>query len=144
MRNKIKLLLASCLVAFFAGNVGQTAELVMFESGSCDWCEAWHEEIGVIYGNTEEAHIAPLRRVDIEGPVPEDLSDIRGIRYTPTFVLMQDGREVGRIMGYPGEDFFWGLLNVELAKLRPEDRDCVEPPNGEVSNEKTDEGIVDC
>jgi hypothetical protein len=31
-------------------------------------------------------------------------------RFTPTFVLVADGREVGRITGYPGEDFFWGLL----------------------------------
>ena len=32
------------------------------------------------------------------------------VRYTPTFVLMRDGREVGRITGYPGEAHFWGLL----------------------------------
>jgi hypothetical protein len=32
------------------------------------------------------------------------------VRFTPTFVLVDEGREIGRIEGYPGEDFFWGLL----------------------------------
>jgi hypothetical protein len=96
------------------------AELVMFESDICEWCEKWHEEVGVIYAKTDEARLAPLRRVDIYDPVPEDLKHLKAAHYTPTFVLMQDGKEVGRILGYPGEDFFWGLLAEELNKLKPE------------------------
>ena len=34
-------------------------------------------------------------------------SSTRPIRYTPTFVLAEDGKEVGRIEGYPGDEFFW-------------------------------------
>ena len=26
--------------------------------------------------------------------------------------LIENGKEVGRLEGYPGEDFFWGLLTV--------------------------------
>lgn len=37
--------------------------------------------------------------------------------YTPTFILLEDGQEVGRIEGYPGEGFFWGLLGKMLEKL---------------------------
>ena len=40
------------------------------------------------------------------------------IRFTPTFVLVDDGREIGRIEGYPGEDFFWGLLERLLLQHR--------------------------
>ncbi len=89
----------------------------MFESPACPWCEAWDEEVGVIYGLTDEARIAPLRRVDVDDPLPEDLAGIRAVVYTPTFVLVEDGEEVGRILGYPGEAFFWGLLGIELGKL---------------------------
>ena len=32
------------------------------------------------------------------------------IRYTPTFVLVEDGQEKARIEGYPGEFFFWPRL----------------------------------
>ncbi len=98
----------------------RAAELVMFESEYCEWCERWHEEIGPIYPKTWEGRVAPLRRVDVDEEWPEDLKSIRGIRYTPTFVLMEDGREVGRLVGYPGEDFFWPLLDDLLAKLPPE------------------------
>jgi len=36
--------------------------------------------------------------------------------FTPTFVLMGDGVEVGRMEGYAGEDFFWGLLGRMLSQ----------------------------
>ncbi len=93
------------------------AELVMFESTACEWCATWDEEIAPIYPRTPESRRAPLRRVDIHDPRPPDLASIGGILYTPTFVLVQDGVEVGRITGYPGEDFFWGLLASLIERL---------------------------
>jgi hypothetical protein len=41
------------------------------------------------------------------------------IIYTPTFVLADNGREVGRIEGYPGDAFFWGLLESLLEHTPP-------------------------
>ena len=43
---------------------------------------------------------------------------------TVKVVLMEDGKELGRIEGYPGEDFFWGLMKrlVELLPVRHEMR----------------------
>lgn len=96
----------------------RAAELVMFESAICEWCDAWHAEIGPIYPKTDEGKRAPLRTVDIRDPRPRGLVDIEGVRFTPTFVLLDDGgQEVGRINGYPGEDFFWGLLGELIAKI---------------------------
>ena len=40
--------------------------------------------------------------------------------YTPTLVLMDGGREVGRIVGYPGADLFWGLLGELFQRLPAE------------------------
>ncbi|MAO57605.1 MAG: hypothetical protein CMM61_18200 [Rhodospirillaceae bacterium] len=96
----------------------RAAELIMFESVTCTWCEKFDAEVGVVYGNTSEARCAPLRRVDVHDPRPGDLTFIKGVLYTPTFVLVEDGREIGRLTGYPGEDFFWSLLGVELKKLK--------------------------
>ncbi len=95
----------------------RAAELVMFEQQACEWCAMWNEEIGPAYPKTEEGRRAPLRRVDIHAPMPDDLADIHPGRFTPTFVLVDDGEEIGRIRGYPGEDFFWGLLGQLLEKL---------------------------
>jgi hypothetical protein len=42
-----------------------------------------------------------------------------GVTITPTLALAEDGREIGRIVGYPGEDFFYGLLaNLLKSKQR--------------------------
>jgi hypothetical protein len=95
----------------------RAAELVMFENAYCPWCATFHHEIGAIYPKTDEGKRAPLRRVDTDKPIPPDLAFIERERLTPLFVLIDQGREVGRIRGYPGEDHFWGLLGVLLKRL---------------------------
>ena len=68
-------------------------------------------------GGDTEGKQAPLRRVDIHDDMPEDLLEIAPVIYTPTFVLLHEGVEIGRIKGYPGEDFFWGMLDQLIKKL---------------------------
>jgi thioredoxin-related protein len=97
----------------------RAAQLVMFESEYCPYCIRWKQDIGVVYDKTEEGRRAPLRIVDIHEPRPEDLKHIRGIYWTPTFVLLDDeGREVGRIEGYQYEDAFWFQLGELLKRLK--------------------------
>lgn len=86
------------------------AELIMFGSTDCNWCKAWEKEVGQIYAKTEEAKILPLKKVDINGPRPPSLQWINGVVFTPTFVVIEDNKEIGRIVGYSGEAFFWGFL----------------------------------
>ncbi len=93
------------------------AELVMLEQPGYSWCDRWNEEIGVAYPKTEEARIAPLRRVDITDPWPQDLGNVQKEPLTPSFILVEDGKEIARLRGYPGEHFFWPLLEKMLAKL---------------------------
>ncbi|MBX2856506.1 MAG: hypothetical protein KTR21_16070 [Rhodobacteraceae bacterium] len=92
-------------------------ELVMVEEKLCPWCAQWNQEVGVIYEKTEEGRRAPLRRVDIHSAEINNLTLKSRAHYTPTFILMQNGEEVGRIEGYPGEDFFWGFLGNLLEKV---------------------------
>jgi thioredoxin-related protein len=94
-----------------------TAELVMFERQGCPYCIAWDREIGKVYALTDEGKRLKLRRVDIAGERPDDLRLVGEIRLTPTFLVMDQGREVGRILGYSGEDMFWGLLDQIIARL---------------------------
>lgn len=93
-----------------------TAELtlVMAEELGCMWCERWNAEIAPIYPKTSEGKVAPLRRIDIHQPTPDDLTFASDPHFTPTFILVSDGVELSRIEGYPGEDFFWGLLGVMI------------------------------
>lgn len=93
------------------------AELIMFEDAGCMWCARFNAEIAPIYPKTDEGKRAPLRRVDSGKALPAELGFIETERYTPVFVLVDGGREIGRIRGYPGEDHFWGLLGMLLKKL---------------------------
>ncbi|MAF49413.1 MAG: hypothetical protein QGH73_06960 [Rhodospirillales bacterium] len=103
-------------MAGFLSLPARAAELVMFEEEGCEWCQVWNETIAPVYPKTPEGGFAPLRRVDISDDQPKDLQHINGVHFTPTFVIMDGGKEVGRIIGYPGEEFFWGLLEEILRK----------------------------
>ena len=85
--------------------------LLMAEEAGCAWCARWDEEISHIYPKTAEGQTAPLQRYDLHGDTPA-VDFAQKVRFTPTFILINDGVEVGRIEGYPGEDFFWSLLEM--------------------------------
>jgi len=95
----------------------RAAELVMFQQAGCVWCAAFDREIAPVYDKTDEGKRAPLRRVDTDRALPPDLAFIANERLTPLFVLIDKGREVGRIRGYPGEEHFWGLLGALIRKV---------------------------
>ncbi|HEX3708671.1 MAG TPA: thioredoxin [Pseudolabrys sp.] len=95
----------------------RAAQLVMFEQAGCEWCAAFDKQIAPIYAKTEEGLRAPLRRVDIDRPVPPDLAFVQIERITPLFVLVDKGREIGRIRGYPGPESFWTQLSMLFDNL---------------------------
>jgi hypothetical protein len=117
MRRRISGLVLLLLTAAFPAAAAGSAELVMFARDGCPWCAAWEREVGAVYDRTEEGRRAPLRRVDLDRPMAPELARLGPVFYTPTFVLLACGREVGRIVGYPGEAHFWGLLAEQVARL---------------------------
>lgn len=86
------------------------AELIMFRQNGCAWCTVWQREIGPIYPKTPEGSFAPLRQVDISQS-SSTVGLAQPVTVTPTFVLIENDREIGRITGYPGASFFWELLS---------------------------------
>ena len=99
---------------FLAGNL-MAAELIMVEQQGCYYCLEWKDQLGHIYPKTPEGKYAPLKTVDIT-----EVDKLKGLQrdviFTPTFVLMENDRELGRLEGYSSEDFFWELLEVLLEK----------------------------
>ena len=106
--------------AALAAPSARAAELIMLERPGCGWCLRWNQEIAPAYPKTVEGRQAPLRRVDVTEPWPADLASITTDRYTPTFIVVDNGKEIARLRGYPGEDFFWPLLAEMLARLAPQ------------------------
>ena len=98
----------------------KAAALLMFEEPGCPYCEAWKAEIGPIYPNTDLGKAYPVKFMDIFSATPEEFSLKSAPMVSPTFVLVDDqGQEIGRILGYPGEDFFWWFLEEQAKPSRP-------------------------
>jgi hypothetical protein len=100
---------------------GGGTELVMFVRQGCVWCERWDHEVATVYPKTPEGRTAPLRRVDIAGSREAEPWLTAPVRFTPTFILRVQGREVGRITGYGGDAAFWGLLGAMLGGMTARD-----------------------
>ena len=112
------LMIALSVVALAVGSKSiRAAELIMVHSPICEWCETWEHEVGVIYARTSQGGRAPLRRVDIDDVETSKFRVQRPVTYTPTFLLVHETREVGRITGYPGESHFWYFLDELLNKV---------------------------
>ncbi|MGV6812706.1 MAG: hypothetical protein ACWA47_10695 [Brevirhabdus sp.] len=108
--------------AFFVGASAIQAvadvQLIMIEETGCFWCARWEREIGPIYPKTVEGRIAPLHKVEIHTSEVKQFDLKSPPTYTPTFILVNDGREVGRLEGYPGDEFFWTMIQ-NLIELLP-------------------------
>ena len=99
------------------GFSANAAELVMTDSRACQYCRQFHREVGNTYGATPAGKLAPLRPISVYKKWPADLAGIRRAPYTPVFILVDNGREVGRFAGYKSREWFWSKLNPLLAKL---------------------------
>lgn len=93
------------------------AELLMVEQEDCPHCMRFNTEIGHLYAKTSEGKLAPLLRLDLHTDWPAQYTNISKPPVTPTFILIHDGKEVDRLHGYDGDEFFWFLLGEMLEKL---------------------------
>lgn len=106
-------------VLLFAAQATQAlaSELLMFDQPGCVHCQRWEREVGTLYDKTDEAKTLPLRRINIKAQKTSGVELASPVRFTPTFVVVDQGREIGRITGYGNDDAFWGLLGILYAKL---------------------------
>lgn len=109
--------LAGILLALTGMMQVQAAELVMYERPGCPWCVRWHKEVGSIYPKTPEGERAPLKALMLDRQSQSAYRLKEPVFYTPTFVLVEKGEEIGRITGYMGDDAFWSLMKMLAGKL---------------------------
>ncbi|WBU63247.1 SoxS protein [Paracoccus aerodenitrificans] len=121
----LRLQILSMLTVLIAAAIGVEAvagtvqiapvQLLMVRQDGCHFCAEWEREIGTDYNETAQGIAAPLLRVNVHGPWPDGLALDRRPVVTPTFILIQDGIETGRIEGYPGPQEFRGELGELLS-----------------------------
>jgi hypothetical protein len=87
--------------------------LIMVDEPGCRYCRLFDAEVGGAYHRTAEGRFAPLVRVRRKSP---ELKGFNPVIYTPTFLLVRRGEELGRLTGYPGSEYFYSELDELLAK----------------------------
>ena len=87
--------------------------LFMVDEPGCGYCRKFDAQIGPGYAKTAEGRFAPLVRVRRKSP---ELRGYNPVIYTPTFLLVRRGEELGRLTGYPGPEYFYSELDALLAK----------------------------
>lgn len=104
------------LASLMASLPVMATELLMVERDDCVWCRRWFAEVGPAYQNSDEGKRAPLQRFNLANGQPK-MALKEPVRFTPTFILIHEEREVGRIVGYLDNAMFWGLLGSMLKRL---------------------------
>ena len=93
-------------------SAAQEFRLLLIEQVGCYVCAAFNRDIAPAYEVSPEGAFAPLVHADLRGPLPEGVTLVSRPFVTPTFILIgPDGAEVERLIGFPGEDFFWPYVN---------------------------------
>ena len=109
---KIGLVFCSLFISLagLAAEQARSMELVFITSEHCPFCKAWERDVGQIYDSTPYALKARLRRVDlgdVDSTLPAGAVKVFG---TPTFLIVENNTEIGRIEGYQSSEmFFWAL-----------------------------------
>jgi thioredoxin-related protein len=90
------------MLASLLASAAVSAELVFVEVSSCAYCIRFNKHSAPAYQQSEIGRQVPLRRVNLMQRWPEDLKAVDRPPYTPVFILVENGRELGRFNGYVG------------------------------------------
>ena len=110
------------LAAAPASDTGKTL-LIYVYSPDCGACRQFDREIGPIYPKTAEAASLPLHKV-LLGDWQTGATELAecatdAVVGTPTFLQVQDCRELDRITGYSDAELFWLSLRRMINRLDP-------------------------
>ena len=97
--------------------------LIYVYSPDCGACRQFDREIGPIYPKTAEAASLPLHKV-LLGDWQTGATELAecatdAVVGTPTFLQVQDCRELDRITGYSDAELFWLSLRRMINRLDP-------------------------
>ncbi len=94
-------------------------EVLVVEIDNCIYCGLFRRDVAPTYTASQRAKAAPMRFVDINAPDVDRLSLSAPIDSVPTVLIIENGREVGRIAGYVGPETFFHSLSRLLPDQGP-------------------------
>jgi thioredoxin-related protein len=94
-------------------------EVLVFEIDNCIYCGLFRRDVAPTYTSSPRAKVAPMRFVDVNAPGIDRLALKAPIDTVPTVLVIENGREVGRIAGYVGPEIFFHSLSQILPDRGP-------------------------
>ena len=95
---------------------GPSIELVVFETDDCAYCLIFRKNIAYLYAQMSQSHTVPMRFVQLKDSKTSGLDLNEPVNIAPTIVLVRDGQEIDRIIGYTEPELFFDMVSHLLAK----------------------------
>lgn len=92
--------------------------LLVLEVTPCSACDLVRKHIEPVYARSPLSRDIPLRYLDLNMVDEANLGLSSPITVVPTIVLMRDGQEISRIVGYPGPTTFFHAVDYMLGLAR--------------------------
>ena len=108
-RYPLRSLFAAIAILGFASVAARAMDLVMFESPSCGTCKLFKREVLPTYAASPAGKVFPLWVVEMGSKLSFRINE--PVTFTPTFVWVDNGVEVGRFAGYFGRAQFFNIVN---------------------------------
>jgi thioredoxin-related protein len=129
MRTILRFLRCLAVVAL-AGSSGQAGldidatipkasnlELVVMEAPGCTYCGIFRRDVLPAYEASERAKDVPIRFLDVNDVSSTKIDLETPVDIVPTFVILKDNKEIGRIPGYVGPETFFHTINYLLSTV---------------------------
>ena len=91
-------------------------ELVVFEADGCIYCENFRQDVLPLYKASKIGRDTPIRFVNVSRADETKMGLNGGITVAPTVVLMHQGQELDRIVGYTGPFNFMKLVAYMMGR----------------------------
>lgn len=77
--------------------------LIVVEASGCGWCSKLRQDLAPDYQQSSYQELAPLVYLNIDAYTLRQMKLSAPVMFTPTLLMVdREGKELGRIVGYPG------------------------------------------
>jgi thioredoxin-related protein len=90
-------------------------QLLVMEAEGCIYCTIFRRDVLPSYEVSERGKELPVRFIDVNDVDKAGITLQSPIDILPTFVVVKDNRELGRIPGYMGPEDFFHSINYLLS-----------------------------
>ena len=106
--------LAQTVVQQTKEQIETTYELIMFKTSICNHCAVFDQDVAELYKSHSLAKIAPWVNVNLDDAGTGKYHLSKPIDMVPTFVIMKNGKEIGRLPGVIDKFMFLAFVRDKV------------------------------